>query len=333
MTRRILEKRGFDSDELFKALASETRLKILALLAERDMNINEMGQALGIMFPTVSKHVQALEQAGLVVSEYMPGVQGTQKRCRLRYDQLVFTFENPKNAEDQIIEMEMPVGLYSLVNPSPTCGLANAQQLIGYLDEPQSFLLPERASAQLLWMSSGFVEYLFANTLPTSYEITRIEISMEICSEAPDYENDHPSDITLWVNGAEVGTWLSPGDFGGKRGRLNPYWWGDKHTQFGSLKVWSITPEGSYIDGLAVSDVTIKDAMVAPQQPISVRIGNKPDADHVGGFNLFGREFGNYRQDLIVRLYGILRKQRPQESSYGRWYRRDEEKTGGPAGS
>jgi predicted transcriptional regulator len=313
MAERILERLGIDSEGVFKALSSGTRLKILALLAEREMNINEMGQILGIMFPTVSKHIQALEQAGLVASEYMPGVQGTQKRCRLRYDQLVFSFANPNHTEDQIIEMEMPVGLYSSANPVPTCGLANSQRLIGYLDEPQTFLLPERASAQLLWMAAGHVEYVFANTLPTSYDIKRIEISMEVCSEAPDYENDYPSDITLWVNRTEIGSWLSPGDFGGKRGRLNPYWWGDKHSQYGSLKVWSVTTDGSFIDGLSVSDVTIRETGVAPQQPITVRIGNKSDARHAGGFNLFGREFGNYRQDIILRLYGELRKGRGLE--------------------
>jgi predicted transcriptional regulator len=33
-----------------------------------------------------------------------------------------------------------------------------------------------------------------------------------------------------------------------------------------------------------------------------VRLGVKPDALHVGGLNLFGRSFGNYPQDLTLRL-------------------------------
>ena len=37
-------------------------------------------------------------------------------------------------------------------------------------------------------------------------------------------------------------------------------------------------------------------------EPIVVRIGVRPDAENVGGLNLFGREFGNYPQDLGLRL-------------------------------
>jgi predicted transcriptional regulator len=36
---------------------------------------------------------------------------------------------------------------------------------------------------------------------------------------------------------------------------------------------------------------------------ITVRIGVKEDAEHVGGINIFGRGFGNYDQDLMMRLF------------------------------
>ncbi len=35
---------------------------------------------------------------------------------------------------------------------------------------------------------------------------------------------------------------------------------------------------------------------------ILLRIGNKPDAKYVGGLNLFGRQFGDYSQDIIMNL-------------------------------
>ena len=35
---------------------------------------------------------------------------------------------------------------------------------------------------------------------------------------------------------------------------------------------------------------------------ITVRLGVTPDALHVGGVNLFGSAFGNYPQDLSLRL-------------------------------
>ena len=299
----ILEESAFKSEDVFKALASETRLKILKLLAEGGRNINELGNALQINLPTVSKHIQILENAGLVLSEYMAGVQGTQKRCRLRYDRLSFSLASSIAPETVVEEFSMPIGLYSRVNPTPPCGLVSSRGMIHLGDSPQSFLQPERAEAQLLWMSDGFVEYIFPNMLPTSVLIERVEVAAELCSEAPDYRNDYPSDITVWINGIEVGTWTSPGDFGGKRGFLNPGWWSDHGTQFGSLKLWSVTQEGSYVDGMASAETTLENLKVVPQSPFIVRIGIKPDAQNKGGFNLFGRKFGNHEQDLVLRLY------------------------------
>lgn len=307
MRTHILEVHGADSAELFKALASETRVRILEILAQGERNINELGQALGISQPAVTKHTQILEQIGLIQTEYRPGVQGMQKRCRLAYDRFIISFEPTSPPDDRVEEIAMPVGLYTLVNPTPTCGLANRERIIGFLDDPQSFFEPDRATAQLLWMAEGFVEYVFPCTLGAGTEIRRLELLMEICSEAPNYNNDYPSDITLWINGVEIGTWTSPGDFGGRRGRLNPPWWNDYMTQYGMLKIWSVDAEGSYVDGAPVSDVTIADLMLAPHYPIIVRIGVKPDAEQVGGFNLFGKGFGNYEQDLVLRLHYVTR--------------------------
>ena len=303
MTSRILERRGIESEELFKALGSEIRLRMLELLSVREMNINEIRQELGAAHPSVSKHIRILEEAGLVTSEYMPGEQGTQKRCRLRYDRLVISLENTQAPSNQIEEIEMPVGMYTFAHPAITCGLASQEGIIGFYDEPQAFLLPQRSQAQILWMGDGFVEYVFPNTVPTTMEISRVELSMEICSESPDYNTDYPSDITLWINGVEVGVWTSPGDMGGKRGRLNPPWWSNHDTQHGMLKIWSVDAHQSYVDGAAVSSKNIKDIMLLPRQPVTVRIGIKPDAQHKGGFNLFGRGFGNYDQDITLRLH------------------------------
>lgn len=308
MRAHILEVHGSQSVDLFKALASETRVRILELLAHGEKNINELAQALNTSQPTVTKHIQLLEQMGLVQTEYRPGVQGMQKRCRLAYDRFIVSFETVHPPEEQVEEIEMPVGLYTLVHPTPTCGLANRERIIGFLDDPQSFFDPERATAQLLWMAEGFVEYVFPCTLGAGVEIHRLELLMEVCSEAPNYDNHYPSDITVWVNGVEIGTWTSPGDFGGKRGRLNPAWWNDYMTQYGMLKIWSVDTEGSYVDGTPASEVTTQDLMLAPRQPIVVRIGVKPDAEHIGGFNLFGRGFGNYEQDLVLRLHYTLRE-------------------------
>lgn len=314
-SNQILEVRGGDALETFKALALESRLAILQLLAAGDRNINELGACLGVSQPTVSRHIQHLEQVGLVVSEYMPGTQGMQKRCRLRCGRLIVNFDAATSSEEKVEAVSMPLGLYTLANPSGTCGLANSTKFIGFLDKGQSFYDPDRASAQILWMAQGFVEYIFPNDLPTSMDIDAIEIQMEVCSEAPDHNADWPSDITVWMNGVEVGTWTSPGDFGGKRGLLTPDWWPEHMTQFGMLKVWSVDATGSYVDGNRVSNTCLSDLNAYPQQPITIRIGVKPDAENGGGFNLFGRGFGNYSQDLVLRLHYAARRDRSQKAN------------------
>lgn len=89
-------------------------------------------------------------------------------------------------------------------------------------------------------LCKGFLEYRFPLEIPPGAEIQQIEFTMERCSEAPHYDNEWPSDITLWVNDTEIGTWTSPGDMGGRRGKLNPPWWNDEGTQFGALKTWGV---------------------------------------------------------------------------------------------
>jgi predicted transcriptional regulator len=48
--------------------------------------------------------------------------------------------------------------------------------------------------------------------------------------------------------------------------------------------------------------VRLKDLAIESGKFIAVRIGVKEDALHVGGLNIFGRHFGNYPQDIVLRL-------------------------------
>lgn len=289
--------------DILKALASEPRLAILRKLSQSDCNVSEIGNALNMSQPTVTRHIQALEAVGVVSSDYSSGQQGMQKKSSLLMSTLEFDFIEKVESERPLETISMPIGLYTLAYPGGTCGLASRTKFIGFLDKPLSFYDPERASAQILWMSSGFVEYTFSNDLPPTAETDRIELIMEICSEAPNYNADWPSDITVWINGVETATWTSPGDFGGTRGALNPSWWVDHMTQHGLLKIWSVDASGAYVDGKLVANVPIDSLYLAPQQPITVRIGVKPDAVNQGGFNLFGSGFGNYPKDLVLRLH------------------------------
>jgi predicted transcriptional regulator len=112
----------------------------------------------------------------------------------------------------------------------------------------------------------------------------------------------------LWINNVEIGTWTSPGDLGGTRARLTPDWWQLDQSTHGFLKRWRVTGGESLIDGDHLSNVTIEALSLAANNHIAVRLGVKPDARHVGGLNLFGRKFGNYPQDIVMRLEYVFQQ-------------------------
>jgi ArsR family transcriptional regulator len=56
-------------DGAFRALADPTRRRILELLSRRDMTAGEIAEEFPIAFPSVSRHLGVLKDAGLVDSE------------------------------------------------------------------------------------------------------------------------------------------------------------------------------------------------------------------------------------------------------------------------
>ncbi|UCE65159.1 MAG: winged helix-turn-helix transcriptional regulator [Candidatus Zixiibacteriota bacterium] len=52
---------------LFKAFGDKSRLKIIALLASKEMTVNDIAKAVGLSQPTVSRHLGILKDANLVV--------------------------------------------------------------------------------------------------------------------------------------------------------------------------------------------------------------------------------------------------------------------------
>lgn len=288
-----------------KALASEPRIHMLNLLREKTLNINEISDALSLPQSTVATHISILEDAGLIFTESVKAKKGNQKLCRPSFRELLVQFPEKKNETQDFVEVEMPIGIFTDCQVTAPCGLCSAEHIIGYLDFPDSFLNPERMKAGLLWCGSGSFEYKFPNnSLATAQKkISRIEISMELSSETPGTNINWPSDITMWVNKTEIGTWVSPGDFGDKRGKYTPTWWKLEGSQYGLLKHWTVTDEGSFIDGVKISGVTLDDLRISEHHSIRVRIGVKEDAEHMGGMNIFGKGFGNYDQGIILRIY------------------------------
>jgi predicted transcriptional regulator len=305
MSRNFLVIDPEEDIEILKGLASPIRVKILKLLSlEGALNGIDIAEKLGLPQSTVSTNVQILEGAGLIRTETQKAKKGNQKLCHTLFDEVLVAFKHdlsPLNADT--IEVAMPLGLYTSCEVSAPCGLCSTEGIIGLLDVPGTFLDPERMKAGLIWFTRGFVEYQFPNNAKLAQHVVEaIEFSMELSSEVPGTSADWPSDITLSVNGTEIGTWMSPGDFGDKRGVYTPDWWKLKGSQYGKLKSWRVTREGTFVDGVKISSITLIDLDLATHHSIRLRIAVKPDAKHPGGINIFGRGFGNYDQEIVMRL-------------------------------
>lgn len=304
---RILFLNANDTDSerlelVTKALGSTTRLEILRYLGAHTCSVLEIAEALKLPPSTATLHINSLVSAGLIKTDLRPSTHGLQKVCARVYDQIIVQLPIEMEDARQMMEIEMPIGAYVDAQVTPTCGLAGEWGIIGHLDDPTVIYDPEHIYAQLIWFKQGYLEYRFPNRLPSGVIIDDLEVSCEICSEAPLYHLDWPSDITLWVNGVEVATWTSPADFGGMRGTLTPDWWEVSNTQYGLLKKWKVLDSASYVDGVRSSNTSLASLNLTPNKPISVRIGVKEDARNIGGINIFGKKFGNYPQDLILRI-------------------------------
>jgi predicted transcriptional regulator len=307
--RKFLTINPQEDVELVKGLSSPMRLQILQVLRRiGPMNVNQISRHLSLPQSTIATNIQALETAGLIQTELVKAAKGQQKVCSVRFDEIVIRLDGaPTQQEDDLIEVSMPLGLYTGYQVSAPCGLCSPDGIIGLLDVPDHFLDPSRMQASLIWFGRGHVEYKFPNNAKIlDAAVESVEFSMELSSEVPGTNSDWPSDISLWVNDVRIGTWTSPGDFGDHRGIYTPRWWKLEGSQYGKLTTWRISDDGSFLGGTKLSDVTLEQLDLASHHSMRVKIGIDDEAKHPGGVNIFGRGFGNYDQDILMRIH--LRK-------------------------
>ena len=290
--------------EIFKALGSELRINIIKLLQENhEMNMNELATSLGITNGALTSHIKKLEESGIIQVMTERGSHGNQKVCKVAVDKIVVDVESEENEEDQnIYNTEVKVGHYSDYDVYPTCGLATSQAIVGEVDDPRYFSHPDRINAGILWFTKGYIEYMIPNLLPSPTKIDQITVSLEISSEAPGINNDWPSDISILLNDVKIGTWTSPGDYGDVQGIFTPDWWFPNWNQYGLLKMIVINKKGTFVDGLKISNVTINEFNLDYKSTVRFKFEIEEDAKNVGGITIFGSEFGNYNQDIKVRI-------------------------------
>lgn len=288
------------------ALSTPLRVQILQQISDKNLSIIELSEALDTSVSTIAANVKILEAAELLITQLHSATRGTKRVCSKNYADIFINLDAryPLFNEDKTYEINMPVGHFADCKVSPTCGLIGSNGIIGSEDFQSSFFNPARINAKHLWFRTGHIIYRFPNEISNfqNMRIKSINFSIELCSEAPNFEMDWPSDITFWINDIEITTWTSPSDFGDRKGKLKSCLW-DRNffSQYGLLQNIHINKTGTYLNDEKVSSITVQDLNLS-SQVIDFKIGIKDDAENKGGINIFGSGFGDYDQDIRMEI-------------------------------
>lgn len=305
MARPIKEELSFLNNEqhaeinkIGKAISHPIRTRILAQLYDYPKTVTELAKLNKISVKNILFHLDVLLDSGLITKKFLPNKK---EGVGLYHDYLMGVslsyFEQPKK-EIKTYTQEIEVGMYSEARFDGTLRMATQKEIIR-LDQNDPYN-PIRKNASLLWTSGGMVTYSFGKYFYKKGKIESINFSFEICSEINGFRNDFKSDITLSVNGIKLGVFTSDGDFADIPGKLNPPFWNRNYSQYGYLLVINITNEGTFINHKLVSHIKIKDLQIEEHNDLKLTIENEIGSKHYGGFNLFGKGFGNYDQDILL---------------------------------
>ncbi|MCR4897486.1 MAG: metalloregulator ArsR/SmtB family transcription factor [Lachnospiraceae bacterium] len=295
-----------DAEEVFKALSTPVRLRIMEMIYEdENLSMNDLAERLDVTNSAISMHVGKLEAAGLVSIQTTSGKRGVMKLVHPVCDRMIVDLSpKARSSSRSCYNDSIAVGYFSAADVHPTCGLATTEYIIGDLDNPKVFSYPERFKAGILWIGYGSITYNLPNRLRAGQKATEIQISLEISSECPEFNEDYPSDIYFYINDILLGKWISPGDFGARHGILSPAWWPELLNQYGLLKTLVINDEGTFMDGTyKLSDVTLQDLRLDYNSSLDLKLAVPKDTANCGGLTIFGEGFGDYNQNIQVKIY------------------------------
>lgn len=291
-----------------RALSSPVRLAILKQLTVKSVALKELADKLEMPLNTLLKHVSELEKAGLIVTQVNYTSKGKERRCyratdNVSVDLTAFAEEDapPQTVEEHSISLGSYFDFHDLASP---CGMATAKESVNPLNDISVFLSSKRTRAQIIWFSQGLLEYRVP--LPSGEKLKKlkgIEVSFEACSESPFYNNNYKSDISVFINEKRIGVYSSSGDYGDRKGFLNPDFWKMGLTQYGKFLLFKIGETQTSLNDEFLSYVKLPDLRLdaIKKNYLTLKIGVEPSAKHVGGINLFGKGFGDYKQDILFK--------------------------------
>ena len=276
-----------------KAIGSELRIQIVLYVTQHPgIGLMELSEQFGVSRAAITQNIKILTAAGLIELGESGEKSSARKGCFVTEDKFLLNFRRQLLTQ-KIYATEIPIGQYSDFSITPTCGLATPEELIGKVDDPSFFDDPRRSQAGILWFSTGFVEYRLPNYLQKGQQLSELQLSFEVSSEAPGVAENWPSDLVFSLNGEEIGSWTSPGDFGDVWGRYTPDWWDPNWNQYGLLKLLTINGEGTK---------SIHNLSLDHESELRFRIAAPAEAQNAGGCTLFGRGFGNYDQGMKFNI-------------------------------
>lgn len=288
---------------VFEALASKTRLELIQYIGNGKKSIGEIARHLGISSAITTRHVQQLEDAGLLASERGTGENRNKKMVFLKVDDIHISFPEKIYQGLGCHTVNLKIGHFTDFCITPTCGLATQTEIIGKTDDPKFFMDTRRVDAALIWFSEGYLEYKIPNLLRENEIPEMIEVIFEIASEFPISNNVWPSDITIYINQKKTAVYTVPGNFSDVRGRYTPAWWNSHLSQYGLLKHLRMNKFDTAIDGEICSSIKINELQLENEPFITLRFAVEANARNKGGLTLFGEGFGNHNQDIIIRTY------------------------------
>ena len=303
----ILNDEDIDKIALYcNALGDKKRLIILRELQNPPFKITltDLARKLNIPVTSLVHHVEVLENANLLNVFYKNDDKKNTRVLGRKTSEIHLNLYRP--VEPEVIKhlcetQEVKVGHYVNFEGGKLLFATNTQV---YSLQDNHYFLPQRYEAELVYTRYGVIEYYFDNSVTKKGIVEKIMLYLEICSEFAFYDMNHKSDITFWINNKEVTTYTCKGDYGDRRGKQNPDWWLDVNTQYGEMLCLSIDDKGVYINGTLANDkITVKDLMLEEDNKISIKLGNKKAATNPGGFNIFGKGFGDHPQDIVLKIY------------------------------
>lgn len=293
---------------LCNALGNAKRLSILQELNKPPftLSVSELTKRLNMPTSTLMHHLQILSDASLVHYRYQNSPNGAIRiygRSLRGADLRFYHIHKDDNKNRKCDIQSLRVGQF-INYEGDTFSFVTATKMYDFLGS--NCFSPYRFDAELVYSPFGIIEYYFDNITALEHNVDALTFSLEICSEAPYFDNNYKSEITFWINNKEVGTHICNGDYGDRRGKLNPDWWRDTNTQYGKIVTVSVDTKGVHIDGLLVNDkVKIDDLNLSHDNKISFKFGNKKTATYPGGFNVFGKGFGDHAQDIVLQLFYV----------------------------